>query len=309
MRLEILRVPDCPHWPVLRERLTDALADARADVTLVERVIEDADEATAAGMTGSPTMLIDGVDPFAEPGLVPSLSCRLYPDADGGVSGAPAVLALRRVLVGGWRARTIPADPAERALHRTILEAFAVDGVAPSLSALEQTAAPFGLPAAEVLNRLHEQDIIRLDPAGAIRAAYPFSGVPTRHRVRLAGGPSVDAMCVIDALGIPAMLDTDAVVSTVAPGTGRPVTVTFTGGRARWEPATSMVFVGALPGAGPSVDTCCDFLNAFPDAASGQEWAAAHPEVPGDLLDGAAAEQLGRRIFGHLLGYSQESTE
>src|SRR4051794_14140426 len=50
------------------------------------------------GMTGSPTLLIDGTDPFARPGSEPSLSCRLYPSENGRVEGAPSVDDLRRVL-------------------------------------------------------------------------------------------------------------------------------------------------------------------------------------------------------------------
>ncbi|MCX4965819.1 hypothetical protein OHA98_13415 [Streptomyces sp. NBC_00654] len=43
-------------------------------------LVEVHDEAQAAerGMNGSPTVLLDGVDPFAPAGAVPSVSCRLY---------------------------------------------------------------------------------------------------------------------------------------------------------------------------------------------------------------------------------------
>ena len=51
-------------------------------------------------MHGSPTLLVDGTDPFAVPGQPPSLSCRLYRDAAGRMSGTPTVEALRRVLAG-----------------------------------------------------------------------------------------------------------------------------------------------------------------------------------------------------------------
>ena len=40
-------------------------------------------EAAEAGMRGSPTLLINGVDPFAAPGQAPGLACRLYRDAAG----------------------------------------------------------------------------------------------------------------------------------------------------------------------------------------------------------------------------------
>jgi hypothetical protein len=61
------------------------------------RVVDDEAEA-AAGMRGSPTLLIDGVDPFPAPGGLPGLSGRLYRDAAGRVGGLPSVQAIREVL-------------------------------------------------------------------------------------------------------------------------------------------------------------------------------------------------------------------
>ena len=49
-------------------------------------------------MTGSPTLLADGADPFAHPGLLPSVSCRLYLDEDGRRSPAPSPGQLRAAL-------------------------------------------------------------------------------------------------------------------------------------------------------------------------------------------------------------------
>ena len=49
-------------------------------------------------MRGSPTLLIDGTDPFGGPGQPPSLSCRLYGDEAGRPGGAPSVRALRQAL-------------------------------------------------------------------------------------------------------------------------------------------------------------------------------------------------------------------
>ncbi|MFH9550689.1 thioredoxin family protein [Streptomyces sp. NPDC017435] len=76
MELTVLVVPSCPHTPLLRERLDEALAD-RSDVTVVWREITNPEDAGSAGMHGSPTLLFDGVDPFSPPGRPPSLSCRL----------------------------------------------------------------------------------------------------------------------------------------------------------------------------------------------------------------------------------------
>lgn len=58
-------------------------------------------------------------------------------------------------------------------------------------------------------------------------------------------------MCAIDALGIPAMLDADVVISSTDPVTGSPVTVTTQEKVTTWEPESAMVFVGQRPGGGP----------------------------------------------------------
>jgi hypothetical protein len=49
-------------------------------------------------MCGSPRLLINGADPFAVPGQVPGLACRLYRDATGRPAGAPPVEAIRRAV-------------------------------------------------------------------------------------------------------------------------------------------------------------------------------------------------------------------
>lgn len=127
--------------------------------------------------------------------------------------------------------------------------------------------------------------MIRLDHAGEVVVAYPFSATPTRHLVRLADGIRLFAMCAIDALGIPAMLDTDAVITATDPGGNRTATIQVADGRMTWNPAEAVVFVGAEDGGGPSADCCCDYLNGF----------------PGEILGPADAERLGRDIFATLL--------
>jgi hypothetical protein len=100
MQLTLLTVPGCPHADAFGERLAAALA-GRADVVVRRREVADERQAAEAGMHGSPTLLIDGVDPFAGPDQAPSLSCRLYRDEAGRAGGAPSVQALRRALAAG----------------------------------------------------------------------------------------------------------------------------------------------------------------------------------------------------------------
>jgi hypothetical protein len=94
MNVEILQVPDCPNATLLAQRLHEVLGDHPHGIVVTHRVVHDADTAAAVGMAGSPTLLVDGADPFAAPGTAASLSCRLYP---GEVDGAPSIDALRAV--------------------------------------------------------------------------------------------------------------------------------------------------------------------------------------------------------------------
>ena len=99
MELTLLTVPGCPNAAAFEERLGLALAGVNNPAAIVRRrEVADEREAAQAGMHGSPTLLVNGVDPFAEPGQAPALSCRLYRDAAGRASGAPPVEALRQAL-------------------------------------------------------------------------------------------------------------------------------------------------------------------------------------------------------------------
>lgn len=97
MDLVVLAVPDCPNARLLEERLVQVL-EGRDDVYVSRHVIADEEDAARRGMHGSPTILVDGTDPFAEPGRAASVSCRLYRDGDGHVDGAPSVSQLRQVI-------------------------------------------------------------------------------------------------------------------------------------------------------------------------------------------------------------------
>ncbi|MEI8406495.1 MULTISPECIES: hypothetical protein [unclassified Kribbella] len=94
MRLEVLHVPDCPNLPLLLERLAQV-----TDLPVMTRVIDSDDEAARFGMAGSPTLLVDGIDPFAASGDY-SLSCRLYRDHDGRVVSVPSIEQLRSAING-----------------------------------------------------------------------------------------------------------------------------------------------------------------------------------------------------------------
>jgi len=95
MTLEILQVPGCPGADLLAARL-DGLLPGHPGVT--RRVVASQAEAERLGMTGSPTLLADGADPFARPGLLPAVCCRLYRDEHGRQVPSPSAAQLRAAL-------------------------------------------------------------------------------------------------------------------------------------------------------------------------------------------------------------------
>jgi hypothetical protein len=210
--------------------------------------------------------------------------------------------------------RLAPVEGGRRAVQRRVLRSFAQAGQPPSMTELDQAAAPYGTDGRAVLALLHAADFVRLDAAGAIRAAYPFSAVPTRHVVQIEGGPEVFSMCAIDALGIAAMTGRPVRICSAEPGTGSPVTVAVPAGRGRaaWEPKEAVVYHGqqrpggacaAPDAAAPSVaaEVSCGFINFFTSRDSAAAWAAAHPGITGQTLSQEDALAAAIQIFGPLL--------
>ncbi len=61
---------------------------------------------------------------------------------------------------------------------------------------------------------LLKKGLIVFDERGSLIGLYPVSALPTRHKVRLADGRSLFAMCAIDALGISCEFERDVLISS-----------------------------------------------------------------------------------------------
>lgn len=91
-------VPDCPNAAAaagLVRGLLDELGWTGTPVPIT--VVARPAEAERRRFTGSPTILIDGADPFAQPGARPGLACRVYV-TPAGLAGLPDAAALRAAL-------------------------------------------------------------------------------------------------------------------------------------------------------------------------------------------------------------------
>ena len=96
MDVTLLYFDGCPNWKIADERLR-LLALERPDLTVRRQLVRTPEEAEQVGFLGSPSIQVDGIDVFAQPGSPVGLTCRMYPTPDG-YAGAPTLDQLRTVV-------------------------------------------------------------------------------------------------------------------------------------------------------------------------------------------------------------------
>ena len=100
MELVVQHVEGCPNAAVAMGRVREALRETDlGDVEVLVQRVDSPEEAEASGFRGSPTVLIDGVDPFGGESEPVGYACRIY-HTETGPEGAPSqvqlAMALRR---------------------------------------------------------------------------------------------------------------------------------------------------------------------------------------------------------------------
>lgn len=78
------------------QRLATIAAD-HPDITVTCHRVEPREEAERLGFHGSPSIVVEGVEVFAEPDAQVGLSCRIFRTPDG-LAGAPTPGQLRAAL-------------------------------------------------------------------------------------------------------------------------------------------------------------------------------------------------------------------
>ncbi len=95
MKVELLYFEDCPNWRVADSRLRSVAEPL--GLVVEHRLITTPEQAETAGFRGSPTILIDGVDPFARGDEPFGLACRVFETPEG-PAGSPTLDQLRAAL-------------------------------------------------------------------------------------------------------------------------------------------------------------------------------------------------------------------
>ncbi|MBI2458556.1 MAG: alkylmercury lyase family protein [candidate division NC10 bacterium] len=184
-----------------------------------------------------------------------------------------------------------------------VLRHFADTGRAPRLSELQrELQLPAEEDAAAILTRLHKADLIVFDAATTqITAAYPFSGEPTGHRVEV-GNRTLHALCAIDALGIPFMMDAPALIRSECFWCHVAIEVVVAEEEvSRSQPADIVVWYPEKGNCDCVATSRCVLINFFCSPDHLAAWRAAHPDEEGTVLSLQEALEAGRMIFDTLL--------
>jgi hypothetical protein len=81
---------DCPNWLTTVERVALVLEQTGVNARVTLQLVSTPEAAEVNNFRGSPTLLIDGTDPFADPDAPVGLSCRVYQTPDG-LAGSPTI--------------------------------------------------------------------------------------------------------------------------------------------------------------------------------------------------------------------------
>jgi hypothetical protein len=96
MKVTLQYFDGCPNWKEAEACIKTLRAEG-FNIEFDRQLIETPEAAEQCGFRGSPTIVIDGDDPFADPGAPVGLSCRVY-QTENGYAGSPTLDQLRAAL-------------------------------------------------------------------------------------------------------------------------------------------------------------------------------------------------------------------
>jgi hypothetical protein len=196
------------------------------------------------------------------------------------------------------------SESAHDRVWRTVLELFARSGRPPHLLEIGDETGFSVENLRTFIAELAAYDLLGSDPSDdVILYAYPFTGDPTEHRVRLRGR-QLHAVCAIDALGIAAMFGTDVVIESSCRACGGGIeVVTAQGGKSMSyaRPIDAVVWYD-LAYSGCAAVSSCQSIAFFCSDAQLQQWLTAQsPQPRGYRLTLDEALEVGCALFEPVL--------
>jgi len=276
----LLYIADCPNRDPARRHLDVALARTDLVAVIRAREIRSAEEAIRLGMRGSPTILIDGRDPFGEAAGPPALSCRLY-RGNAGFSAAPTVDQLVRALhedAEGGPVTQPAVDLSDTGdLDEVVAESVRRIAIAgfwalwrEETASVDEIVVGDAAALAAAVEHLRARGRIEISDDGHLLAVHGLTRRETPHRIEHAAG-AVNTWCALDAIGIPAALAIDARAVTRCPTCECDLAVTVTRGEPEPFPGAVLWYPETADG-DHLLDKFCSGANLFCSLDHLQHW-------------------------------------
>jgi DNA-binding transcriptional LysR family regulator len=96
MRITLQYFDGCPNWQITHDHLNDLVTEG-LDAAIVYELIDSHEMAVSRDFRGSPTVLVEGADPFFDRHGQAGLACRIY-ETEAGPAGSPTLDQLRRAI-------------------------------------------------------------------------------------------------------------------------------------------------------------------------------------------------------------------
>ena len=203
---------------------------------------------------------------------------------------------VRRCLPDAWLEAT---RPLEDMVWRTSIKLFAQLGRAPTFAELSAATGEPEASVKSVLNELQRRDLLGVTQ-DTLEYVYPFTTRETGHRVRF-HGLILNALCAIDALGVGAMLKTDAIVESKCARCGSAIRLTTAEGGRMLEvvsPTELVVWYEFSTYSNTAASSCCPEIAFF---CSDEHLRRLRSDRQGSRLTAREALEVGRAIFEPVL--------
>ncbi len=195
----------------------------------------------------------------------------------------------------------------KKALNQ-IFKVILRSGRAPTVDELQRFLRESDDDVIRVLDKLEEKDLLlRRTGTQQIMSIYPLSLEATKHQVVLEDGKRLFAMCAVDAVGLPNMVNKDVKVISECGWCKEKIRLEIKDGEVVAKSRPEVVIWNLERQEGPSAETCCPVINFFCSNQHLREWEERHPDLSkkghSDLLEQAYPDIKKRwRRYGETIG-------
>jgi len=156
----------------------------------------------------------------------------------------------------------------------------------------------------KIINRLDDVDAIHLNESKTmIEAAYPFSGLKTDHLIKFKKDTfkKIYAMCAIDALGIPFMVNSDIEIQSKCFHCDDEVYIEVVNNEITSVKPKELVVWGHMEYSCCAATSLCNNINFFSSEQHFEEWEKRVGKKKGYILQIQEAFHLGKLFFENRL--------